>query len=159
MEHMQTHRNLGALTNYATQTGTDASHARTLRTAMTATVALATTLTMTSAWSHDGWSVGINIGNPYPPVTRYYAPPPVYYAPPPPVIYRYPQTPYYAPPAAYSYAPPVTSYTPGIPGIIQFSLGNYGYRNYHGPRYDRDDWRDDRGWGHGRGWGDHGHHR
>ncbi len=130
---------------------------RTQTALMARVTVLACMLASTTANAHDGWSVGINIGNPYPPVTRYYAPPPAYYAPPP-VIYRYPQTPYYAPPAAYSYSPPVTSYAPAIPGLIQFSYGNYGNRhfNYHGPR---DDWRDNRGWGHDRGWGEHGHRR
>lgn len=93
-----------------------------------------------SAQAHDNWSVGIGIGNPYPPA--YYAPPAVVYAPPPVVIYRHPQSQYY-------YGAPAVVYPQPAPGFIQFSYGSGGYgfggpRNFYGG-----------GWNRGRG---HGHH-
>lgn len=106
-----------------------------------ATLALA--FTALTAQAHDSnWSVGVVIGNPYPPAARYYAPPPVYYAPPPVAIYPHPHSTYYG-------APNVI-YQPAMPGFIQYSYGN-GYRNYYerGPRGHQ------RGWGRGHG---HDHH-
>ncbi|MFQ6332903.1 hypothetical protein [Methylophilus sp. 3sh_L] len=102
-----------------------------------------------SAQAQDNWSVGVVVGNPYPPA--YYAPPAVVYAPPPVVIYPHPQSRYYYSPPAVAYSAPVP---PPGPGFIQFSYGNGGYggynygpRNYNGGGYG--------GWGRGH----HHHHR
>ncbi|WP_018985824.1 hypothetical protein [Methylophilus methylotrophus] len=92
-----------------------------------------------NAQAGDNWSVGVVVGNPYPPA--YYAPPPVYYAPPPVVVYRHPQSNFYGVPAV--------AYPAPAPGFIQFSYGNGGYGGYnYGPRHF-----------HGGNWGrGHGHH-
>lgn len=96
-------------------------------------------LTAISAQAQDNWSVGVVVGNPYPPA--YYAPPPVVYAPPPVVVYRHPQSQFYGVPAV--------AYPQPAPGFIQFSYGNGGYGgyNYNGGRGHHH---------HGHG---HGHHR
>ncbi len=110
--------------------------------------------TALAAQAHDNnWSVGVVVGNPYPPPVTYYAAPPVYYGPPPVTIYPHPHSTRYYGPAAYGqpvYAAPVMAYPPAMPGVIQFSYGSGSYRNYApGPRgYGN-------GWGHGHG----GHHQ
>ncbi|QDC43723.1 hypothetical protein [Methylophilus medardicus] len=100
-----------------------------------------------TAQAQDNWSVGVVVGNPYPPA--YYAPPPVYYAPPPVVVYRHPQSNFYGVPAV--------AYPQPTPGFIQFSYGSGGYGGYnYGPHNYQGG-----GWGHGRGHGhghDHHHH-
>lgn len=95
-----------------------------------------------SAHAGDNWSVGVAIGNPYPPA--YYAPPPVYYAPPPVVVYPHPQSRFYGVPAV--------AYPAPTPGFIQFSYGNGGYNYAPGGYYGGG------GWGHGHGHHHH-HHR
>lgn len=104
----------------------------------------------------DGFSVGISIGNPYPPGGRYYLPPQVY-APPqgyaPPLGFAAPQT-YVFPPAAVYAPPPVVIYRHpqsryyGAPNTVYPSafIGGYptfqphdGYRN----QYRRDHRRND----------------
>ena len=107
------------------------------------------------ASAHDNnWSVGVAIGNPYPPAAGYYAPPPpVYYAPPPVAVYPYPRS--------TRYVAPNVMYPPAVPGFIQFNYGGYGagygggygYRGGYGGHHGHHDW--DRGRGHG----DHDHHR
>lgn len=75
----------------------------------------------------DQWSIGIAIGNPYPPAVRYYAPPPAYYLPPaayyapPPVVYRHPQSRYYSVPNAV--------YQPAFPSAIPYYGGGYNHRD------------------------------
>jgi len=105
-------------------------------------------LTAFSAQAQDNWSVGVVVGNPYPPA--YYAPPPVYYAPPPVVVYRHPQSNFYGVPAV--------AYPQPAPGFIQFSYGNGGYGGYnYGPRnFYGGGWNGGGGHGHGHG---HHHHR
>lgn len=93
-----------------------------------------------SAQADTNWSVGVVVGNPYPPA--YYAPPAAYYAPPPVVIYRHPHSTYYTAPAV--------TYPAPAPGLIQFGYGSV-YRSYdRGPRGHRGGWS--------RGHGHHHHH-
>lgn len=134
-----------------------------ISTAALGILAAASAITVHNAQAHDdNWSVGVVVGNPYPPPVTYYAAPPVYYGPPPVTIYRHPQSTRYYGPSAYGqpiyaappiYGAPIVSYPPVVPGSIQFSYGNhhgYGYRNYdRGPRGYRNSW----GRGHG------GHHQ
>lgn len=60
-----------------------------------------------SAYAHDSFSFGINIGGPgyyrAPPPVRYYAPPVVYYAPPPVMYYGPPPLYYRQAPAPHGY--------------------------------------------------------
>lgn len=112
------------------------------------TLMLASTAAV-SAQAQDNWSVGVAIGNPYPPA--YYAPPAVVYAPPPVVVYPHPQSRYFYSPPAVAYSAPVP---PPGPGFIQFSYGNGGYGGYnYGPRnyYGGGGWQ-------GGGWGHHHRH-
>lgn len=103
-------------------------------------LALGSLTALNAQADQNNWSVGVAIGNPYPPT--YYAPPPVYYAPPPVVIYRHPQSHFYGIPA--------TAYPQPAPGFIQFSYGNSQYGGYnYGPRHFHG--------GGGRG-NQHGHH-
>lgn len=136
-------------------------------------LAIVSAFTALNVQAHDNnWSVGVVVGNPYPPPVTYYAAPPVYYGPPPVTIYRHPQSTRFYGPSAYGqpiYAAPIVSYPQVIPGGVQFSYGNqngYGYHNYdRGPRgygngWGGNHWRGN-GWGgNGRGRdGDHdGHH-
>lgn len=100
-----------------------------------------TGLAMSSAYAHgNNWSLGVVIGNPYPPAVTYYAPPPVYYSPPPVTYYRAPGA------IAYGYGAPNVIYQPVYPGAIQYSYGG-GFRGQFGG-----------GFGGGYGYHHHGHH-
>lgn len=94
--------------------------------------------------AHDNWSVGISIGNPYPPAVAYYPPAHIYAAPR--NIYYGPQVfvpPTYLGPTTYIYRAPSVVYGPVIgQPYIGRSFGRHdGYRNYRGQHHHR-----------GRGW-------
>lgn len=83
---------------------------------------------MTSAYAHDSFSFGINIGGP-----GYYAPPPVrYYPAPPPAVY-------YAPPPVYYRSAPPVYYQPAPRAYYRYY--DEGPRRHH----DHDGWGR-RGW-------------
>lgn len=129
-------------------------------------------VSMEASAHDDGFSVGISIGNPYPPAGRYYAPP-LGYAPP--QAYVFPPAAVYAPPPVVIYRHPHSRYF-GTPQAVYPSayFGGYPYFNQHDgyrDQYRRDDrrfdndgrnwrreYRDDRrnaysrGDGRGRGW-------
>ncbi len=81
-----------------------------------------------SAWAHDSFSIGFNVG-----VPMYSAPPPVRYYPAPPVVY------YPAAPTVY-YAPPPVYYRSNPNVYFQYGRG----------------WGDGREWGHHHEWREHG---
>ncbi len=98
--------------------------------------------------AHDNWSVGISIGNPYPPAVAYYPPalPPAHFYPAPRNIYYGPQVfvpPTHLGPTTYIYRAPSVVYGPvvGQPYVGR-SFGRHdSYRSYRGQhRHHGRDW-------------------
>lgn len=88
--------------------------------------------------AHDNWSVGISIGNPYPPAVAYYPPalPPAHFYPAPRNIYYGPQVfvpPTYLGPTTYIYRAPSVIYGPVIGRPYGGRAFGYrdGYRSYY----------------------------